>query len=415
MIKCDANCDALGNIWLRNNVFYYIVELPRIDGKRRYFRKSLHTRDYFEARERVKLLLAGKEYAPRKQINLPYPDTEIKTPNQKITIGDVLESALIKANNCEQETTQKRNAIRTLLKQIKLTFNDDYSKLHNVKSVQKIIQNILAMDHLLGSGKRKKARYIKEVLRCGSDLYPQYFNPSVINCIPTIEKTKRSERRPHMPYLQKDLLNLFNPKHNHFKKHPDEFFVCMIAMFTGSRLNAAITLQFDDIIIKDGINCINFIENHPMKRLKTEASERIVPIAPQLLELGFWEYVKRQKKKRDAKGTDFIFTHCLTANGTYNNKYSRSLSGFVAKIGIRQPDNGKYDYHSFRKNASIGMQDTGIPTSYINQIIGWEGRTTMEASYSNHTLQQIYTQVKRFSYPYLQQHFDKWKQIMSKK
>ena len=98
MIKCDANCDALGNIWLRNNVFYYIVELPRIDGKRRYFRKSLHTRDYFEARERVKLLLAGKEYAPRKQINLPYPDTEIKTPNQKITIGDVLESALIKAN-----------------------------------------------------------------------------------------------------------------------------------------------------------------------------------------------------------------------------------------------------------------------------------------------------------------------------
>lgn len=271
------------------------------------------------------------------------------------------------------------------------------------------------MDHLLGSGKRKKARYIKEVLRCGSDLYPQYFNPSVINCIPTIEKTKRSERRPHMPYLQKDLLNLFNPKHNHFKKHPDEFFVCMIAMFTGSRLNAAITLQFDDIIIKDGIKCINFIENHPMKRLKTEASERIVPIAPQLLELGFWEYVKRQKKKRDAKGTDFIFTHCLTANGTYNNKYSRSLSGFVAKIGIRQPDNGKYDYHSFRKNASIGMQDTGIPTSYINQIIGWEGRTTMEASYSNHTLQQIYTQVKRFSYPYLQQHFDKWKQIMSKK
>ena len=126
------------------------------------------------------------------------------------------------------------------------------------------------------------------------------------------------------------------------------------------------------------------------------------------------EYVKRKKKQYDAKGTDFIFPHCITANGTYNNKYSRSLSSFVAKIGIQQPDNGKYDFHSFRKNASIGMQDIGIPTSYINQIIGWEGRTTMEASYSNHTLQQIHTQVKRFSYPYLQPHFDKWKQIMSK-
>lgn len=35
--KCDANCDAkLPHLWLRNDIFYYRVELDRVNGKRRY-------------------------------------------------------------------------------------------------------------------------------------------------------------------------------------------------------------------------------------------------------------------------------------------------------------------------------------------------------------------------------------------
>ena len=52
--KCKANCQANDNLYLRGNVFYYMVELPRQDGKRRYFIKSLHTKDYYEALERSK-------------------------------------------------------------------------------------------------------------------------------------------------------------------------------------------------------------------------------------------------------------------------------------------------------------------------------------------------------------------------
>ena len=44
MKKCDANCDATHqNLWLRGNIFYYRVELPRENAKRRYKRISLHT------------------------------------------------------------------------------------------------------------------------------------------------------------------------------------------------------------------------------------------------------------------------------------------------------------------------------------------------------------------------------------
>mgnify|MGYP002627576110 CR=1 FL=1 len=48
--KCDANCDAkVPHLWLRNNIFYYRVELPRVNNKRRYMRMSLHTDNFYEA------------------------------------------------------------------------------------------------------------------------------------------------------------------------------------------------------------------------------------------------------------------------------------------------------------------------------------------------------------------------------
>ena len=50
--------------------------------------------------------------------------------------------------------------------------------------------------------------------------------------------------------------------------------------------------------------------------------------------------------------------------------------------------------------------------SIINAIIGWEGEGTMEQSYSNYTLQQINTELNKFSYSYLQDEFKHWKKVM---
>lgn len=61
--KCDARCDSKASyLWLRNNIFYYRVELPRVEGKRRYKRISLHTGNFFEARERVRIMSNGSSW-----------------------------------------------------------------------------------------------------------------------------------------------------------------------------------------------------------------------------------------------------------------------------------------------------------------------------------------------------------------
>ena len=491
--KCDANCDAkVPHLWLRNNIFYYRVELPRVNNKRRYMRMSLHTDNFYEAREMIKnmttsnkwpfdelhrlfnnlifeqdsgngnvdmlspfqmqkrlskrnktedisqLYMLGTLAKQSNQMNLnpedralikkfiemqpmleaflanqPTPAKHEATPSR--TISEVVDIMLLKGNNCVAEQKRKKSMIAKLLQTVKLTFDDDYSKFHNSDIIGAIAKFVVEQNDVKGDKKRRQLRYIKELAVCGSNIDSDVYKPSVINNLPKIEKTKKSEKKPHIPYNTEQLLEMFNPKHSYFKKNPDAFWVCLIALFTGARANSAITLQYDDIIEKDGIWCINFIENHPIKHLKNEASERIVPIHQQLLDLGFVDYVQRRQKKLNAKGTDFIFPRCQSKSGEYNNKYTtRVIFNYLQEIGVKSGTKDCYDFHSFRKNASIAMQNAGLIATYINDIIGWEGKSTMEQSYSNHTLEQIKTEMAKFNYDFLSDHFAKWKEIMKK-
>ena len=125
--------------------------------------------------------------------------------------------------------------------------------------------------------------------------------------------------------------------------------------------------------------------------------------------------VNKQKTKLKAEDTDFIIKKCQTKSGQYNNKFfTRDLSPFFMDIGVKTGNNDGYDFHSFRKNLSIALQDAGVGATYINDIIGWEGKTTMEQSYSNHTLAQIKNEMSKFSYDFLELHFAEWKEIMKK-
>lgn len=279
--------------------------------------------------------------------------------------------------------------------------------------IEKISKDIINNPSLKNDVKKMKVRYLKELATCGHNINPDLYKANIINNFPQIENTKRIDKNPHLPYRKEQLLEMFNPKHTYFKDNPDAFWACMIALFTGARINAAITLQYKDILVKNGIACIQFISDHPIKQLKNDASERLVPIHQQLLDLGFVDYINKQKTKLKAKDTDFIIKKCQTKSGQYNNKFfTRELSPFFTDIKVKTGNNDGYDFHSFRKNISIALQDAGVGATYINDIIGWEGKTTMEQSYSNHTLAQINDEMNKFSYDFLKPHFAKWKKIL---
>ena len=84
----------------------------------------------------------------------------------------------------------------------------------------------------------------------------------------------------------------------------------------------------------------------------------------------------------------------------------------MKKIDIKDKNGDKQGFHSFRKNASLRLQKVGVLPTFINNIIGCEGKSTMDQSYSNHRLPEIKEQVDKLNYDFLQPYFDKCEEIM---
>lgn len=516
--KCKANCQANDNLYMRNGVFYYMVELPRQDGKRRYFIKSLHTKDYYDALENAKNMkktmelytmdtkkllnrarelmnrvvfdtvdvnvdngdgriittkqkrvsaktdikvveelwdIISKLYQPHTNRTLDDDDLKLiaeivnmrvnaeneklmemlqtklnnistNTPNPPAadeTIDDVLTKwkSSLETINCETEAKRKHNIVNKMIEWIGLDPKVcKYVDFYKVDVIDKICKKIKNMPDSKGNTKRKYARYLRDFTEYAptvNSAFQTNLTPTINLFLKSLDKTSSLDIKGHMQYTREHLIQIFNPKQTFFKDNEDQFWFVVISLFTGARRNAATTLQYGDIINKDGIDCIQFKRNHPIKQLKNDESERLVPIAKQLLDLGFVEYINRRKTKFKAKDTDFIFPNCQRPkdNRFNTNIVQKGFLQYVKDLGIKQPNGDKYDFHSLRNNATEILENAGVSQIYINKIIGWKGQNTMQQHYSKRRLDEIKAEVDKLRYDFLQSEFDYWRDVMLKK
>ena len=493
MAKCYASPDK--NLYLRGKIFYYMIELPRENGKRRYYIKSLHTDNYYEAREKVKdmannvdkieinktfarlrfllrqlkfeqhshpisfnfacssnftdvkvsgdinvvnallkinetlkeikaIMLTQEQkqtanllnqIAPKLEVwldNAINPVASVKA-NETYTIGDIMNSMFKKANNTKMVDLKKRKLLEKMIGWVDLKTTDKYSKFYTADVIQTICEKVKKLD-ITGSVKRNYTREITNLIKFANVLDPDLYKTNLISLIPEFDKTKNSERKPHWPFTESELKQIFSTENDYFKSNPDVFWTTLIGLFIGSRCNAAITLQYGDIINIDGIYGINFQNNDEIKQLKNDASIRKVPIPQQLLDIGFVDWVNRQKQKLNATDKDFIFPKCKTKSGEYNNKYStRGFIKYIKDIGITKANpNKRLDFHSLRKNANKRYEKLGVPGTTINDIIGWEGKDTREKDYSQNELEELKPYTDKMNYDFLNDEFAYWKKVM---
>lgn len=76
---------------------------------------------------------------------------------------------------------------------------------------------------------------------------------------------------------------------------PERYWIPLIAMYTGLRLDEICQLYVDDIQQIDGVWCFS-VNDECDKKVKVESSKRIVPVHPVLLSAGFITYVENVRK-----------------------------------------------------------------------------------------------------------------------
>ena len=122
------------------------------------------------------------------------------------------------------------------------------------------------------------------------------------------------------------------------------YWIPLIALYTGARLNEICQLYLDDIREVDGVWVFDVNDNKPDKQIKNIASKRLVPIHPFLLnELKILNYVEKLTIKQEQR----LFPELkpLKATGKYNHAASKWFGFFKDKIRLTDEVN----FHSFRK------------------------------------------------------------------
>jgi len=228
-----------------------------------------------------------------------------------------------------------------------------------------------------------------------------------------INKKNNAQKRSYLPFTDVQLKNLVNcylykgEVPTTLKKvEPHKFWVPMIALFTGARLEEICQLYIQDVVCIDGvwqfrITREDSIGEGKKVRIKTKSSERSVPIHSQLLSMGFIDYFE---EIRDTGGQR-LFPEL--SNKNQKQKYSFSVTkwfGDTLSQQIKYDRGSGYCFHSFRKNVIQNLQQlTDIPREVRKAVVGHskgggDAHEDYERAYDARVLDPI---LGRLEYPQL--------------
>lgn len=223
------------------------------------------------------------------------------------------------------------------------------------------------------------------------------------------EGNARTERNP---FTLEELAAIFNaPTYTGFQSERQRhkpgsvivrdcanYWVPLIALFTGMRLYEIVQLYVEDIVSVDLIEggavcCFDINKDGEDKTLKTPTSKRQIPIHKTLLDLGLLSYVG----KRKMAGSIRLFPDVPLAksDSTYSSTFSKRFRHFLDNLGIKHK---KISFHSFRHSFEDACRDSSIAQEITDALQGHAQRG-MAGRYGNgFSLEVLSEAMERFQY-----------------
>ncbi len=194
--------------------------------------------------------------------------------------------------------------------------------------------------------------------------------------------------KTRVPFNHKELRYLIKSEEylKGLHKNPHHFWLPLLGMFTGARLNELCQLHCKDIVRRSNIWVI-LIRDGDDKRVKNRTSIRDVPIHSKLIELGFLNFVTEQKSREEER----LFTHLKKHRDGYGGSASKWFCEYQERCGVRplDPKRELKGFHSFRHTVSTVLAAKTAPLLHervINQLLGHEkGQSETMKTYA-HTI-----------------------------
>ena len=200
-----------------------------------------------------------------------------------------------------------------------------------------------------------------------------------------VQRDKRTRKK--LPFNPQDLKLIFSQPQftSGHVKNAWEFWLPIIAIYTGARINEICQLRGSDIQTHNGITYFNIHDDG--NTLKTRNSIRKIPIHHHLKKLGILELAQRV-------GGGFLFE--ITQYNKKRGHYpSKRFSTFKTSLGMGQSKS----FHSFRHNFRDALTTAGAQPFITYTLMGHSSSDITFTQYgSDATMQQLNEAVQRIDY-----------------
>jgi integrase len=212
-----------------------------------------------------------------------------------------------------------------------------------------------------------------------------------------VAKRAKGENRRQV-FTDDDLRLIFNPETlaTGQQAKPYMYWVPLIALHSGMRINEIAQLLLSDLTVIDGIECFNVTDEPDpndeddkqelarRKSVKTEAGKRVVPIHPKLIELGLLSYAQTLRQA----GHTRLFPDLATDNRDGPGQpASKQFGRYLNRLKLTDR---RLVFHSFRHGAVEHLRGhTDLPRELRKLVVGHspyedthDGYGNVEKSYS---------------------------------
>ncbi|MFK5922343.1 MAG: site-specific integrase [Verrucomicrobiota bacterium] len=213
----------------------------------------------------------------------------------------------------------------------------------------------------------------------------------------SIEKLNRIFQAPLYTGCQNDKMGCNRPGPN--KPRRGRFWVPLLGLFQGMRLNECCQLWASDICEADGVAVIRVWlgeteEEMGQKRLKKETTARFIPIHPELLKMGFLDFVEQH---REQSGEPRLFPDLKASKaGYYSDAFSKWFSRFVVAVAGKDC---QATFHSFRHMFRDALREADVSLERVDALGGWQSTQGMQAHYGQgFKMPTLYEEIRKVEY-----------------
>ena len=187
---------------------------------------------------------------------------------------------------------------------------------------------------------------------------------------------------------------------------PYMYWVPLLALFAGARLEEIMSLRTKDILIVGDVLCLDINreldkrelgqamtdrQGNPVvqeKQLKNDDSVRICAIHPTVIDLGFVEYVEYRRQRNDIRL--FPETKVRAKTERHGTTASNWFGRYLDRRGITSR---KKVFHSFRHTFINALKQNGVNLELARELAGHQGASITYALYGKDLMPSVQREI----------------------